>query len=230
MALPAGPLARRIAEQAREAALAVLAGMLIKIGWDNIDWQLLSRVHRIQREYAVVMLGTLVLCVLVDLITGVAIGLIAAGMAHALQLERLELDSVISVPLADKVFLGEAEDAVNPYSARVGLVRLKGRFTVASSHELCAVVGMDIKDHDVVIFDFAGATDLDDSAAMVIDRLIEVADEEQTECILMGLSGSVAHLLRTLGVLGRVTEERLVETFEEARLVALDLVENKKAI
>lgn len=204
---------------------AVLAGILMKIGWDNVDWRLISRIRRIQREYAVVLVGTLLLTVFVDLITGVAIGLIAAGMAHALQLEGLELDSVISVPLLDTAFLPERKDSTaDPFAARVGLVQLKGRFTVASSHKLIAVIGADIKDHEVVIFDFSGATHLDDSAAMVIDRLMDIATEERTEFILIGLTSNVAHILHTLGILQRVPAERLVETLDEAREICADLL------
>ena len=197
---------------------AVLAGILIKIGWENIDWRLLKRIHRIQREYAVVMLTTLTLTVFVDLITGVAIGLIAAGMAHARQLEGLELDSVISVPLLDRTFLAHGDQPEpDPFAARVGLVQLKGRFTVASSHKLIAVIGADLKDHEVVIFDFSGASHLDDSAAMVIDRLLHIDREERTEVIMMGLSSAVAHILHALGVLQRIPGDRLAETLEEAR-------------
>ena len=46
----------------------------------------------------------------VDLVTAVAIGLIAAGITHAQQLETLELDSVISVPLLDQMFFSEYEE------------------------------------------------------------------------------------------------------------------------
>ena len=119
---------------------AALAGILVKIGWDIIDWRLLSRVHRLQREHLVVMLTTLALTVFVDLVTAVAVGLIAAGMAHARQLERLELDSVVSVPFLDQEFLGKKKSSSDPYSARVGLVALKGSITVASSHKLVAVI------------------------------------------------------------------------------------------
>ena len=49
----------------------------------------------------------------------------------------------------------------------------------------------DIKDHEVVIFDFSGATYVDDSAAMVLDRLLDDAASARTEAIVMGLSGSV---------------------------------------
>ena len=207
---------------------AVLAGILIKIGVDVIDWRLLARLHRLRSEHLVVMLATLGLTVFVDLITAVAIGLIAAGMAHARQLENLELDSVVSVPFLDRTFFAGVEDmaAADPFAARVGMVRLKGSFTVASSHRLITVIGADIKDHEVVIFDFSGATYVDDSAAMVIEQLMDVARKEHTECIVMGLSGTVAHTLHTLNILQGIPEERVVETVQEARAVAKRLLES----
>ncbi len=208
---------------------AVLAGILMKIGWDIIDWRLLRRFRHIQREHLVVMLTTLALTVLVDLITAVAIGLIVAGMAHARQLEGLELDSVVSVPLLDQSFLADRPDLVgeDPYSARVGLVRLMGRFTVASAHKLVTTVGADIKDHEVVIFDFAGATSLDDSAAMVVDRLLEIATEEDTEYVIAAIPESVREVLDTLGVLRKVPTPCLVETSEQARETARGLLEKR---
>ena len=203
---------------------AALAGILVKIGWDIIDWRLLSRVHRLQREHLVVMLTTLALTVFVDLVTAVAVGLIAAGMAHARQLERLELDSVVSVPFLDREFLGRRTDSSDPYSARVGLVALKGSITVASSHKLVAVIAEDIKDHEVVIFDFTGTAYLDDSAAMVIEQLLEVANREHTSYILMGLSGAVSHTLHALNILRQVPDGQIVETLEEAREVSYGLL------
>ncbi len=89
---------------------AVLAGILMKVGWDIIDWRFITRIRRVQREHLLVMLITLILTVFLDLVTVVAIGLIAAGMAHARQFERLELDSVVSVPLLDRGFLVDQEN------------------------------------------------------------------------------------------------------------------------
>ena len=59
---------------------------------------------------------------------------VGAGIAGARQFERLELESVVSVPLLDKSFLLSQEGAneVDAFSARVGLVALRGSFTVAS--------------------------------------------------------------------------------------------------
>ena len=206
---------------------AALAGILMKIGWDVIDWRMLRRTHRIQAHYMFIMVTTLSLTVFVDLVTAVAIGLIAAGLAHARQLEGLELDSVVSVPMLDQTFFAGIERVANddPLAARVGLVALRGTFTVASSHKLVTVMSVDIRDHDVVIFDFSGATHLDDSAAMVIEQLIDVARRADTEIIIIGLSGTVGHTLETLNVLRKVPTERIVDTLDEAREIAADLLD-----
>ena len=206
--------------------LAALAGILMKVGWDIVDWHLILRLRRIRREHLFVMLMTLCLTVFVDLVTAVAIGLIAAGMAHARQLERLELESVVSVPILDHIFFLESEDVetADPFAARVGLVALRGSFTVASSNKLVAVISADIKDHEVVIFDFSGATYIDDSAAMVIKQLIDVATEEETETIVIGLSGDVAETLDALDVLREVPPERIVENLDQARETAKNIL------
>ena len=206
--------------------LAVLAAILMRIGWRIIDWRLLVRVHRIPRGHLIVMLATLSLTVFIDLITAVAIGLIVAGLVRARQLEYLELDNVISVPLLDRRFFegyaGMA--AADPHSARVGLVVLRGRFTVASSRELVAVIGADIRDHEVVIFDFSDTTYLSYSVVVVIEKLLDTAAATHTEVVFTGLTGAATDNLRVLGVLRRVPADRIVDTMDDARRVAAALL------
>ncbi len=209
--------------------LAALAGVLIKVGWDIVDWPMLARLHRLRREHLLVMLITLGLTVFVDLITAVAIGLIAGGMVHARRLERLELDSVMSVPLLDEtLFAGEEMPAgTDRFSARVGMVALGGTLSVASSHKLVSVVGLDIREHEVVIFDFSETAYIDDSAAMVIKQLLEVAETSQTGCIVMGLDNDAATTLNSLDVLGGMPARRIVGTLGEARRIARQDLEEK---
>ena len=212
--------------------LAALAGVLVKVGWDIIDWRMLARVHRLRREHLIVMLATLGLTVFVDLITAVAIGLIAGGMVHARRLGRLELDSVVSVPLLEASFFADdtmpAQD--DPHAARVGMVALRGTLSVASSHKLVSVVGLDIKEHEVVIFDFSDTVYIDDSAAMVIGKLLDIAAESGTECIVMGLRDDVAATLRSLDILGGMPAGRVVETLDEARRIAREALEVDAAV
>jgi SulP family sulfate permease len=201
---------------------AVLAGILMKVGWDIIDWRFIRRIHRVQREHLVVMLITMGLTVFLDLVTAVAIGLIAAGVAGSRQLERLELDAVVSVPLLDLTFLPPPENGeeVDPFSARVGLVALRGSFTVASSNKLIGAISADIRDHEVVILDFSSTVYIDDSAALVVEQLIDVAIDEDTECIIMGLEDPSARTLNALNVLRRVPDDHFAADLDECRETA----------
>ena len=198
---------------------AVLAGILMKVGWDIIDWRFITRMHRVQREHLLVMLITMGLTVFLDLVTAVAIGLIAAGMASARQFERLELDSVISVPLLDRTFLfkGEEREGVDAFSARVGLVALRGCFSVASSNKLINTISVDISDHEIVILDFSETVYMDDSAALVVEQLVDAAIDEETECIVVGLGGRPATTLEALDVLKHVPADHIVPTLDDAR-------------
>ena len=202
---------------------AVLAGILMKVGWDIIDWRFLTRIRRLQRDHVLVMVVTLGLTVFLDLISAVVIGLIVAGMVAARQFERLELDSVISVPLLDQAFLDTADG--DDFSARVGLVALRGTFTVASASKMITTISIDIRDHEIVILDFTHTVYIDDSAALVVEQLIDAAIAEDTECIVMGLGGGPAAVIHGLDALDRMPQDRIVATMNDAREIAKRLLD-----
>ena len=205
---------------------AVLAGILIKVGWDIIDWRFITRIHRVQREHLIVMVITMGLTVFLDLVTAVAIGLIAAGMATARQFERLELDSVVSVPILDQVFFTgyKAAQSIDMFSARVGVIALSGSFTVSSSGRLITAISEDIREHEIMILDFTDTVFIDDSAALVVEQMIDVAITENTECILAGLGGVPETALRALNAIDKVPEEHIVDDLESAKVVALEML------
>ena len=215
---------------------AVLAGILIKIGFDIIDWRYITRIRLVPRENLVVLALTLGLSVISDLVVAVAVGLIAAAMTSARQLERLELDMVVSTPLLDMTFLAEDDDddddddsggafdfdfeMEDPFAARTGLLSLRGSFTVASSTKLFSTIRSDIAEHEVVILDFSQTVFIDDSAALVLGQLVDAAIVADTECIVMGLSGLASTSVEALDVLRRVPEDHFVEDLDGARVVA----------
>ena len=205
---------------------AALAGILLKVGWDIVDWRFMKRLHKVRREHLIVMVLTLGLTVFVDLVTAVAFGLIAAGFASALQFERMELDSVVSVPLLDQTFFGSTGTDVDddPFSAQVGLVQLNGTFTVASATRLIKVISLDVQEHEVVILDFTDTHYVDDSAALVIEQLIDTALDQDTDCIVTGLDGDAAATLEALNVLERIPSAQIVASVEDAKPIAAGLL------
>ncbi len=215
---------------------AVLAGILVKVALDTIDWRFVTRMHRVQREHLVVMLLTFGLTVFLDLVAAVAVGMIAAAVTSARQFERLELDSVMSVPILDWTFFGtvgeeeglEGKDT-DLFSARVGMVALRGAFTVASSGKLIDTIGEDIRGHEIVILNFSDTVHIDDSAALVIEQMIDTAMLHDVECIVMGLSGLPALSLSALDILRHIPPEHIVGTIDEAREVATSILAARSA-
>ena len=210
---------------------AALAAILMRISWDIIDWRFLTRIRQIQREHLAVMVATLALTVFVDLLTAVAVGLVVAGMVGSRRFELFQMDRAVSVPLLDQTFLYadvdifDLDDDVDMFAARTGMVGLKGNFTVASSRRLIKTLSQDIGEHEVVILDFSETQYIDDSAALVVEQMIDVARAEDTECIVMGLQGPPAETLRSLNVLRHIPADHIVEDLDGAREVAKRLLD-----
>lgn len=221
---------------------AVLAAILIKIGFDIIDWRYLACIHKIQWDNLVVLMLTLGLAVVSDLVVAVAVGLIAAAMTSARQIESLELQTVVSTPLLDMTFLAadddedevddddpfsglDLDDDADPFAARCGLLSLRGSFTVASSIKLFGTMSTDIAEHEVVIIDFSETVHIDDSAALVVGQLIDAALAENTQVIIKSLSGANAETLKVLGSLRNIPEDQFVDELDEARGIARRLLE-----
>ncbi len=70
---------------------------------------------------------------------------------------------------------------------------------------------------------------MDDSAALVVEQLVETALTHDTPCIVMGLSGAPAQNLHALDVLRRVPDDRIVGTWDEARETALGPLGHREA-
>ena len=211
LVLGLGPLAEQVPH-------AVLAGILMKVGWDIIDWGYLKRCHRAPREKVLVMLVTLGLTVFVDLITAVAVGLILAGFVTARWMEREEMKGVTAIAIpADGHGLEEAEKAaLEKLNGQIGLVFLRGRFSYASARELNQRAGTAALGNKAVIYDFTEAAHIDTSAALAIEELLTTASQNGVSCFFAGLSGTAEATLRSLGVLDQFPAGHMAPTLLEA--------------
>ena len=158
------------------------------------------------------ILVTLVLAVFVDLVTAVAVGLVVSVLTRASEVGRVEFDNVVSVPLLDRTFFldEEGDTGADPFAARVGFVDLRGYFSMASANELLWAISADIQDHEVVILDFSSTVYMDDSAARVMEKLVDAAGAKDTECIVKDLSGPVEGVLVSFDVFRRLPKDRFV--------------------
>lgn len=195
LVLGLGPLAAHIPH-------AVLAGILMKVGWDIIDWNHLKHLHHAPREKVFVMLVTLGLTVFVDLITAVAIGLILASFITARWMGEEELQGIEKITSSNLSELNETEaEILEKHSDKIGLVRLKGRFSYASARDFAARASETISGHEIMVYDFSEVTHMDTSSAIAVQELLETASESTKTCIIAGLHGHARETLRNLGAL-----------------------------
>lgn len=211
LVLGLGPLAERVPH-------AALAGILLKVGWDIIDWGYLRRLARAPRDKVIVMLVTFGLTVFVDLITAVAVGIILASFVTARWQEEEQLVGVTKLAMHDEDNpLTEEERAeLRKVNGRIAVVVIRGSFSYASARELARRVGAEAAGHLAVVYDFTHAAYMDTSAALAVEELIEQAQSEHEACFVSGLSGRALQTLKGLRVLEKLPQKHQCETRTQA--------------
>lgn len=207
---------------------AAFAGILIKVGWDMMDFRFLRRIPRLSPDIGLVTLLTAFLSLVVDVISAIAVGFIVSGMANALRFQSQQLNQTISTPLLDMVIFPDAMDDpdFDPFRARVGLLSLRGSYSIASAREIVRVISPDLADHEIVIFDFSETTGMDDSAAMAVEDLINsIVRDQDKVCIVSGLAGNLEETLSSLGIFDSVPTDDFAEDMDEAKLIAARILE-----
>ena len=207
---------------------AAFAGIFIAIGWEMMDFRFLRRLPNLPPHIALVTAITAALTIFVDLITAIEIGFIVAVLATAVRGQRQEVEQTVSTPILDSEIFPEQQDDphADPFRARVGLLSLRGHYSLASAREVVRVLTPDLAEHEAVIFDFSQTTSIDDSAVMAIEELIENAVIGQDKgCVVVGVSGDVKLSLDSHGILDDIPEENLVDDLEAARIAARRFLE-----
>ena len=207
LVLGMGPLAEKIPH-------AVLAGILLKVGWDIIDWKYLRRIAAAPKDNVLVMLVTFGLTVFIDLITAVAVGFILASFVAARRAEADELKGVTALALSPEGGELSQEDhhLLESLDDNVILVRLRGRFSYASARELTYSIGNINGSHTAIIYDFSETAYVDTSAAMAVGDLLTSAFESVGNCYVCGLSGQTLDILNSLGALENVPDSHIFDT------------------
>jgi sulfate permease, SulP family len=201
---------------------AVLAGILLKVGYDIIDWNYVRRLHNVPRSGVLIMLTTLVLTVLVDLVTAVAVGTIMASMLFVKRMANTQAASMKIVGGAgDWHELTEEEASLfERANGHVVLFHIEGPMSFGSTKDIVQLLTAD-RDQDVLIIDFSDVTFIDSSAALAIEEAIIQAQSDNDSVILCGMCESVEKVICNIGVSKLMPENQVTKT----RLQALQISE-----
>lgn len=201
---------------------AVLAGILLKVGYDIIDWNYVKRLHQVPRSGVLIMLTTLVLTVLVDLVTAVAVGTIMASMLFVKRMANTQAESMKIVGGAgDWHALTEEEVALfDRANGRIVLFHIEGPMSFGSTKDIVQLLTAD-REQDVLILDFTDVTFIDSSATFAVEEVVRQAQDDNDSVIICGMSESVEKVIRSIGVNKLLPYEYIKKT----RLQALQFSE-----
>ena len=204
---------------AEHIPLAVLAGILLKVGWDIIDWSFLKRIHTAPPFVSFLMLLVLGLTLFVDLITAVGVGVFIANAYTVKRLSEIQLENL-------KVYQGhESEQELSQQErsllaasgGKTLLYVLRGPISFAAAKGVSQKL-MAYQNYEHLILDMSDVPFIGSSTAMVIEELLAQSKEAGCRVSVVGLQNPVAYTLQKLKVLHQIPEEERFLSREEAFL------------
>ncbi|HJN37122.1 MAG: SulP family inorganic anion transporter [Prochlorococcus sp.] len=217
----AGPLAAQI-------PTALLAGILIKVGLDIIDWGFLLRAHRLSMKTALVMYSVLLMTVFWDLIWAVLVGVFVANLLTIesltqAQLEGMDADNrligagtkadpseaeVSELAMNGELPLPAAEqDLLDRCGGEVMLFRLRGPLSFGAAKGITERMAL-VRNYKVLILDITDVPRLGVTATLAIEQMVQEAGSHSRTAYVAGASGRVRERLERFGVKG-VMDSRL---------------------
>ncbi len=180
---------------------AVLAGILIKVGVDIIDWGYLKRVPHAPRQGVVLMLLVLGLTIFVDLIVAVGVGVIASSLLFVKrfadhqdsQFRAARTGAGGDLPAAERELMERLRDDVL-------LFRLRGPLSFGAAKDMVDHM-LGGEPYRILILDLTDVPMIDSSAALAIEEVVERARDLGRDVYVAGMRGEVARFVNRMGVL-----------------------------
>jgi SulP family sulfate permease len=211
VALGAGGFARYIPH-------AVLAGILIKVGTDIIDWDYLKRLRSAPLAGVIMMFSVMVITVFIDLITAVAVGVVMASLVFMKRMTDIQLDGIeaINSPVSEESPLTDTERAIMEASnCRILLYRLSGPMSFSSAKGMARRLAS-FDNYDALILDLTDVPVVDFTTSRALEDIIHDAQDTGRQAYIVGPQPRVSAMLTKQGVIQQLAKDHVCELRLEA--------------
>lgn len=208
---------------------AVLAGILIKVGIDIIDWSFLKRAHQISLKATGLMYIVLLLTVFVDLITAVAVGVFFANLLTVKSLSDIQSKKIKAITNPDDdLDLNIAERHIfKQAKGRILLFNLTGPMSFGAAKTISQRMGI-IRKYDVLILDLSDVPLLGVTASLAIENMVKDAYRNNRQVFLVGAEGKVRERLHKMKLLNLLPPDNCFNERLFALQKALSYIESIK--
>jgi len=176
---------------------AVLAGILVKVGLDIIDWSYLKRAHKGPRWDFALMVTVLGLTVFVDLITAVGVGVVFAALAYVRQIAQLQIEELKKIP--ESLNDPKENALLESLKEKVSIFSFGGPLSFGAAADLGHHVRERVKPGSMfMILDFTRVPLMDVSAAMAVETVASDAIAAGRQLIICGANATVDNVLESI--------------------------------
>jgi SulP family sulfate permease len=214
-----------LAPYASYIPMACLAGILLKVGIDIIDYRVLPVLHRMPFMDSICFWAVLVLTISVDLLVAMGVGITIAFVRIVQELGQAYEQNVVNLneisrPLPADVTMPEE------LKEKVLKLRLEGPLFFGVSDTIYRTSSA-LVDYKYLIVRMARVPMVDMSGAYLLDDIIDKAHAQGATVFFTGLRPQVERTLIRLKIIDKVTQANCLETFNAAILRIQELEDGK---
>lgn len=196
-----------------EIPLAVLAGILIKIGYDIIDVKLLKVVKFAPRDDLYVLALVFFLTVFYNLIVAVGAGITCAALLYAKR--TADSAKLVQKTVYDKDIVKLEKLLEKDYNHKIRVVHIDGQFFFGSATQLISQFD-EILGTKYLILDYSSENLLDISAIFALEDIIIRLQSQKVKILVVLKSDSVKEQFEKHGIINQLGDEHIFRTEPEA--------------
>lgn len=194
--------------------MACLAGILLKVGIDIVDYRILPVLHRMPVADAICFWAVLGLTISVDLLVAMGVGITIAFVRAIHDFGNMYHPEVINLKDLDRTWQGE-ESMPLELKERILKLRLDGPLFFGVSDAMHRTISR-LGDFDYLIIRMMKVPMVDMSGAYLLEDIIERSNKSGARVLITGMESDVYSTLDKLRVIEKVGPENCFDTFDEA--------------
>ena len=196
-----------------EIPLAVLAGILIKIGYDIIDVKLLKVIKFAPRDDLYVLALVFFLTVFYNLIVAVGAGITCAALLYAKR--TADSAKLVQKTVYDKDIIKLEKLLEKDYNHKIRVVHIDGQFFFGSATQLISQFD-EILGTKYLILDYSSENLLDISAIFALEDIIIRLQSQKVKILVVLKSDKVKEQFEKHGIVNQLGDEHIFRTEPEA--------------
>ncbi len=204
---------------------AVLAGILLKVGTDIIDWDYLKRIKHAPKAGIVIMTTVLVVTVAIDLLLAVGIGMVMASFLFMKRITDMQIASMktITKPGEELPMTEQETEIMEQAEGQIMLFHMSGPMSFSSAKAIVRRHA-EIMDYSVMILDLSDVPSIDFTTSRALEDIITDTLTANRHIILVGGNKDVCDMLSKQGVLDHIDNNHMFKDRIDALLLAQNIL------